>query len=422
MALEPSARVSPAEDVEDAASARNAPPTLDDHFWNLNGRIPGFGGYYLNDNQELAVQLVNPTEARQATARQVLTNELAGRRWGTRSGQPVDLPRMIFVPADYDFRQLKGWMDSVRPGVLAISGVSLLDADEARNRLVIGISRPELRARVEAALAQRNVPRAAVLIELIPIAQQMKTLRDRFDQGIGGIQIRRGSSTGRQCTLGFNIRWHLYPEAYFVTNAHCTTHFGELDNAVFFQGGRRIGYETHDPPLFDQSVDGRCTPNSVRCRYSDAAVVRYDAVSLSRYGYIAQTAGSRRDSATIQLNPTRPEFRIRNDLFRAPVHGETLNKIGQWTGWTVGEVTATCADLVTTANTRQGQPIVLLCQGSVNAGTDSGDSGSPVFVRYSDTEVGLIGLLWGGERGRQFHFSPIDLVQWEIGTFTSFQY
>jgi hypothetical protein len=99
-----------------------------------------------------------------------------------------------------------------------------------------------------------------------------------------------------------------------------------------------------------------------------------------------------------------------------PPIGTTLDKIGRTTGWTYGSLVSTCE---TTTQYENGYPTgrTLLCQNRVNAKSDFGDSGSPVF---SFTENGyggnyeLRGILWGGN-GTQFLYSPIENIQSELG-------
>src|SRR5439155_404148 len=102
---------------------------------------------------------------------------------------------------------------------------------------------------------------------------------------------------------------------------------------------------------------------------------------------------------------------------RAGVNGFVVNKVGRTTGWTQGQVTATCVDVIVL-----GSPNADLCQDQVSAGVGAGDSGSPVFAIASGNDVQLRGILWGGTLdGTSFVYSPIANIERtdELGPITT---
>jgi hypothetical protein len=95
--------------------------------------------------------------------------------------------------------------------------------------------------------------------------------------------------------------------------------------------------------------------------------------------------------------------------------GQTANKVGRTTGWTQGQVTATCVNTGVS-----GSNIVQLCQTFVSAGVGGGDSGSDVFRITSGSSVVLLGVLWGGNSaGTQFVYSPMSGVERDLGPLTT---
>ena len=95
--------------------------------------------------------------------------------------------------------------------------------------------------------------------------------------------------------------------------------------------------------------------------------------------------------------------------------GQTLDKVGRTTGWTVGTVMQTCIDTFV-ADT----DIALICQTRVLSGLGGGDSGSPVFESQAPftNDVTLYGILWGGSNtnfGPSFVFSPLSNIEAELG-------
>lgn len=72
-----------------------------------------------------------------------------------------------------------------------------------------------------------------------------------------------------------------------------------------------------------------------------------------------------------------------------PYMGEIVEKVGQTTGWTRGDVTHTCVDETTSFG---GNPVMgLLCQARADFYTESGDSGSPVFT-FTYGQPSLLGM------------------------------
>jgi hypothetical protein len=101
------------------------------------------------------------------------------------------------------------------------------------------------------------------------------------------------------------------------------------------------------------------------------------------------------------------------------VQGETANKVGRTTGWTLGPTTGTCVDVLALGTTH-----IRLCQAIVTALVDGGDSGSPVFFRKGGgSNVTLLGILWGGstdEANPEFVYSPMSGIERELGDLQTF--
>ena len=94
--------------------------------------------------------------------------------------------------------------------------------------------------------------------------------------------------------------------------------------------------------------------------------------------------------------------------------GQVVNKVGRTTGWSQGQVTATC-----TNTNVSGSNITELCQDFVSASVGSGDSGSPVFAISGGDNVTLLGILWGGSGSSSFVFSPLSNIKGELGNITT---
>ena len=72
---------------------------------------------------------------------------------------------MRALQGQYVISQLKAWTE--RAGaMLSMPGVTMVDLDEAKNRVAIGIDDGSRRKALEKALVSLKVPRAALVIEV----------------------------------------------------------------------------------------------------------------------------------------------------------------------------------------------------------------------------------------------------------------
>lgn len=146
---------------------------------------------------------------------------------------------------------------------------------EARNRLLIGLEREEVREQIEDKLEQMGVPRDAVIIEVTGPTELLNdtlTSEPPVRPTVGGLQINDGIDA--VCSLGFNVIREATGVAGFITNSHCTVEeAGGGDGRPIYQldtpPENRLGIETIDPSYFDNLVVSRCP---VLCRWGDAAL------------------------------------------------------------------------------------------------------------------------------------------------------
>jgi hypothetical protein len=288
-----------------------------------------------------------------------------------------------------------------------LDGVVFTDADETRDRFVVGVVNRGLETAIRARLRGLGVPPAAVDVVVTEPVVEMADLRSRVRPLVGGLQLRFDSYL---CTLGFNA--DLGAGHGFVVNSHCTTKESTVNGTDYFQpldqvGNDYIGQEIIDPPFF-QKVNG--CPKGKLCRYSDAAYVQLasnlDPGTDADLGSVAKTSGP--NNGSLVINGT---FTITSEL-GGPAFANTLvNKVGRTTGWTQGRISNTCANTGVS-----GTRVVRLCQDFVDAGVGGGDSSSPVFKITSGDNVELYGILWGGNQaGTMFVYSPLNNVKDELG-------
>ena len=361
----------------------------------LARQVPGFGGFFFDEQGVPTIYLKEAS--RRGSAERALQPFFSVRG--------VNASALRVRKADYDWASLERWQGQASTQALSMRGTVYVDADEASNRVRIGVERGTPAAQVKAAVARLGVPASAVIVQEVEPVTFAATLRNRVRPVPGGVQI---NFPGFVCTLGFNASRS--GQRSFITNSHCTNVQGGTEATPYWQPTQtaapaRIATEVQDPGY--QTGNG-CPPQR-RCRRSDAARAAYATGAASALGSIARTTGPNNGSLTIS-----GRFSITAE--GTPVVGQTAEKVGRTTGWTRGAITNTCVNVNVS-----GSNITQLCQTVVSAGVGGGDSGSPVFRRPgSGNNVTLLGILWGGSGSSTFVFSPISNVESELGALATF--
>lgn len=429
----------------DVASIGDEMPvtTFDDELVQVARELPGFGGIFFDDEGVLNVYLVDAKPS-DAQALEELYNRIKLSLIGVFGqdnlnqhlqigagaiGQenPVTPAGIHILQGAYDMIQLAAWRPAVNR-TLALPGVVMTDMDESKNRLRIGIDRPEHRQKVEAALQKEGVPLEAVLIEQTDrtyLMQARASSQEPVRPITGGLRIE--SSDKRFCTLGFSATLAADASRGFVTASHCTGIRARKTPTRFLLEGikerdRYIGAEQNDPRYFTaaQQQNHRCQPLTRPCRYSDSVFVKYAEDAPVEYDRIARPANA---SGAIAIDAGNPVFWV-TDKGPIAIAGQRLHKVGGSTGWTVGRVIQTCVDVPAFYLDDSDAGITFLCQKRVVAATDNklmigpGDSGAPVFAWRNQqvSQVDLFGLAWGGNAdGSQLTFSPLRSIETELG-------
>jgi hypothetical protein len=371
--------------------------SLDGLMLEVATRNPDFGGAYFDRDGRLTLHVLQrglaASDGFSRIARMSFAVESMFRNHA--SLEEAATKRIGVFPADYSFAELYQWHQAATAAVLGIPGVVLTDIAEDRNRIRIGVDKPEVAVDVRERLARLSIPSGAAIVELSTAMRPVASLRDKFRPLMGGIQVNVGPGN---CTLGFlAVRARV---TGMVTASHCTLTQGGVEYTMFhqpqFSAENRIGVEVRDPGYFSGGV----CPSGRRCRYSDSAFVRIPhtggpAAPTTR-GSIARPV--RLDSRTVGGG----RFRITSEN-STPLLNEVVGKVGRTTGWTQGRVIGTCVNTEVA-----GRDITLLCQDWVKAEVNRGDSGSPVF-RITNSpasgDVRLYGVVWGG--GSVPHFGTV---------------
>ncbi|GIW53350.1 MAG: hypothetical protein KatS3mg081_2705 [Gemmatimonadales bacterium] len=311
----------------------------------------------------------------------------------------------------YAFDSLASWRDRLLDPILDIDGVTSLDLDEERNRLVIGVSSQSARPAVLRELSRREVPPSAVVVEaeeeaamLLPDEASVPSEATNGCPSIeslcrplwAGLQIGRRKPGDPQkffeCTIGLIAT--IDGVRVFITASHCSTDKWSLDNTIQNQpyplssgDVLRIGGEWRDP-----NAPGCGFLGIANCRYSDASAFRLDG-GIHGEGTVArpQTVGIwPTPSGGFAIDPQNPSWPIKGPASTSIYVNMLLQKVGAGTGWTRGPVSKTCKDVKTGFF---GLGHRLYCQHFVQVGSNKGDSGSPVFTMAdSDGAVFVMGI------------------------------
>lgn len=358
--------------------------------------VPGFGGFHYEDG----VPTVHLTDARQRPA----TERALARFLEAEGYAPTDLR---VEPGRFKYLELDRWFGDLAPEALGVAGVAVVDLEERRNRVVVGVTDASAGPSVRSLAARLGVPEEALLVERVEPVVPMVSLRDAAASIEGGVQIHFGNYL---CTLGFLALSG--SDESFVTNSHCTNTQGGVEGTVYYQplsstDPAVIGTEVADPGYFRGGV----CPRGYRCRYSDSSrALRQSSRSFTR-GEIARTTGANNGSLEVVGSFTITGTDDRSSVStQCTPEGTVLDKVGRTTGWTQGTVTRSCAHTGVS-----GTNLAQLYQTWVAAGVNSGDSGSPVFRLAGGDDVTLYGILWGGSTS-SFVFSPITNVEYELGS------
>lgn len=444
-ALAPDAEAGPAASAARAGQAGRGTTGPEAEFEALEREVPGTGGFFFDERGNLVVVATDTTRGPALRAR--LEGRLREYRdrlpehWrGPRGGG-----RVVVRRGDHSFAQLAAWRDAFSERVAAGPGLVFADADEAENRLTIGITSPGMQAEMRRVAAEAGIPAQALRFEVTgPIRQSVGTAADRAallastqtsstttGSGtsilgrvrpiVGGVYVEWAKNGGGTwCTLGFTADATPYPGA--LINSHCSN--GEWDTNPENRYYQRpdstwikdftsvtpdlLGSEYYDP-------DGWACYVGWKCRRSDAAYVS-TSFGKTRTGHIAKTT-YRSTAAGVNgsfiINQADPRFFVVFE--RSPAVGEWAEKMGARSGWTGGAITRTGVE----SWFSDGQWHKKGNQTWAQYYGNNGDSGSPVFAWAGGSrpanEVALLGLHWGRTDDGLSIFSPVANIRDDLG-------
>ena len=158
------------------------PQPIDALFAAVGRQAPGFGGMYVDEDNDILY--IYMRDGSPDTAAAALRNMF---------GQENLPDNVQMLQANFSFLQLKQWHNLMDSYLFAIPGVVYTDVDDAINLLSIGVETQQARDQVMNKLAELGIPTEAVRTEEIaPIGLQVAKLATEPTMGIA--QIRATTS------------------------------------------------------------------------------------------------------------------------------------------------------------------------------------------------------------------------------------
>ena len=142
------AREAPSQDV-------TSMETHDDLLLRVERAAPGFGGMFIDRDNRLTVYLM---DGAQLPAARAAIESVFG---------PATIPAagLRAAAGQYTVSQLAAWTQQAAR-VMELPGVTLVDLDEARNRVAIGVDNSSKTQAVQQVLGSMNIPLAATVIDI----------------------------------------------------------------------------------------------------------------------------------------------------------------------------------------------------------------------------------------------------------------
>lgn len=388
------------------------PRGIEDDFLRLEADLPGFGGLYLDKNQDVVAVTTGAESDVRVRERVLEFVRSSSNRFAKPDGS---LPAVLVKRGDYSSSQLLDHLFKVRSQLRVEDDVVYLDADEEKNRLRIGIGPKGSLARAYGLAQRAGIDTATLHIEQVPgypQTSQLFTLRDRWRATFAGIQTTRLG--GGECSMGFHVT--AGSSYYFLTASHCTGNYSGVTGTIFYQptvsSSNQVGVESVNPAW---STSG-CLPGVTYCRLSDAALIQFSSSSLSSKGVgESSSIGSGNSSGNINFGAAYAVASQGDAL-----SGTIVNRTGRTSGTTTGPIVGTCVDAGLIWN---GSAYVeIFCGSEVTATAQGGDSGGPVyrwaapFVPSVRLAHGVVYAALNGGSTNRYWYSSWTQVEADMGT------
>ncbi|ATB31316.1 hypothetical protein [Melittangium boletus] len=388
-------------------------PNTDEALLQMEALMPHMGGFYLGEDGAAHVLLTeDASEGERLTARSI-GDAVSKMRSFARGQTQQRLTPTVVEPARFRFSELARIRDYATD-VLNLEDVQSLDANERANQVSVGVLSEEAAEHAREYWARLELPPESLEVFLQPRIEAMATLSSYVRPVPGGYSIRNGNFSYTTCTLGYPVFSSVLGMFGFITNSHCTDVSGGVENTSFYQGNPFVFATEYLDPIFQTSSSLAGCPSGQLCRLSDSAFAggtNYPSGALKEIAQTINYCSLPQTHCSTTVNSSSPVI-YPHGFASSPLVGQYFEKVGQTTGWTYGQLQQSCT---TVRDSASGHYFV--CQYTVAAGVDAGDSGSPVFT-WDGTNNPIGGILWGGDPTYHdyFVFSHYSSINTELGT------
>lgn len=379
---------------------------VEDEILRLEAQIPGLGGLYFNGaTGKATIYLIDLGTRASALATMHAAAPTLNLTRRMRSLLSTDSGTDV-LQGQFAFSDLVAWQQAIVAHARA-TGLTTVDADEARNRVTVGVPNSDARDAVTNLLGTLGIPAAAVIFEDRPAGYFLAdSVRNYVRPTAGGTQIANENSA--ICTLGANVDMQFYGEKGFLTASHCDADqlgAGGTGDTIYQDvksSSDAIGVVELDPAW--NVVDPLCGGYTT-CTDGDVMFVRAADTSSTEWAKrLAETTmwGYNNTPGTLEID----DYYTGLSSIPFVASGDTLYKTGRTTGTTFGQVGATC--------TYYTDPVSSSAQTCVDrvdsASVGHGDSGAPVFYPpYGDDPAYFAGVLSAGYwQARWYHSDGAD--------------
>ncbi len=378
---------------------------VEDGFLTLEHEVPGFGGLFVAPDAKIVAYVTDvgrASEVRQAVSQFLVDTRAAVVLPGSQ------LPDIEVREGQFPFSDLVGWKEAIESHSSPSLDIRLLDADEGLNRVRVGIRDSSAIQGIRSLASGLGIPTNALTFQLYPDEFGLTgSVQGDWRPTGAGIEVSENyGTTYGACTMGFNVTGNDGAK-YFLTAAHCSGWGGGNTGTVMYQNSNSItdsvGYVTANP-LWELY-------GGIGYTNTDAMLVRYFADD-SMIKRVAETTtvgtGNGAGSTTVG---TWYYIATQGDALQ----GQTVYKTGRTSGTTQGPVLGTCTNPGPIGNEE------VFCSYEVQARSDPGDSGAPVYFYrfpYALQYRQATGIVWGTYFGspRRYYYNTWSELSSYLGT------